>query len=399
VTIGHDVGVDLYGPAMAGGGGRVALAWTGAGADLGVAVGSPGSLGRAGKVRGARMGCEGPLVAVGARGHVTVAWQAARPSRRPAPCSLFAARRGPRTKRFGAPQLVSTPGALVRMPVLAVGPRGAAGASWTDGDSVQASIAPRGGHFGVPEEASSYEYPYDSAIAFDARDRATVFWAAGDGDDDTVLRAARRPARGRFGEPRTVATPPPGFRGFAFFGWQAAVDPSGAAIALWKTAAADQGQVIARTGGSLDALQVLAEDDAAADSHVAGPRLAVAPNGTALAAWVRYDRRSRIVQAAVRPPGGVFGPATSVSASAEGNLVPAVAIDDAGRGVVAWPSGNDVAAATLEPALGFGAPRTLSRPGVGPGLPAAAVDGAGHSVVGWETPRGVQAAVFSSEAP
>jgi hypothetical protein len=305
-------------------------------------------------------------------------------------CSLVASR-GAASGRFGPPRQVSIAGQPVNEPALAVGPGGTAAAIWSDDDYVHASIAPPGGQFGVPENASRYEYSFYSAIGFDAHDLPTAVWSAGDERDSAALRFARRSPRGGFRAPRTLATGPPDFVGFPFFGWHAVAVAGERPLAAWESEA-DSGntQIGAYSGG---VPQLLTTETPQANG-VYLPVLAASQNGMALAAWTHTRGQSRSVEVSIRPPGGAFGPVTQVSDSGETAGSPAVAIDDQGRGVVAWNSGQGVRAVTLQAGSGFEPARTLSLPDE-VRYPTAAVDRRGHAVVAWETASVTRAAIFT----
>ena len=78
-------------------------------------------------------------------------------------------------------------------------------------------------------------------------------------------------------------------------------------------------------------------------STATDPTLAVAPSGAAVAAWMQYEESHVVVHAALRPPGGRFGPAQRLSGltSRAGQLVRA-AVDDQGTAVLTWLEAGDL---------------------------------------------------------
>jgi hypothetical protein len=137
------------------------------------------------------------------------------------------------------------------------------------------------------------------------------------------------------------------------------------------------------------------------------PRLAVDGGGTAVIAWRRVAAGGDRIQAALRPPGGPAGPAVDLSPAGSGGAEPSVAVDAAGRAVVAWrrADGSDprVQVATRDPGNGFAAAVDVSARGAVVDDPAVALDGAGNGVVAWRRAAGaddiVQMAGLDDAAP
>jgi len=112
--------------------------------------------------------------------------------------------------------------------------------------------------------------------------------------------------------------------------------------------------------------------------------VAVAPDGTTVAAWARLSGGGLVVEAARRRPGGTFGPVLPLGAG----RMPQVGIDGAGNATVAWEAATapvGVAAARLPAAAAaFEATQTLSSPGVRASRPAIGVGSGGTAVVLFE---------------
>lgn len=373
--------------ALAGGGGSLALVWEDRARRLHVRVRSRGGAIRTTTLR-RRASCDRPHVAVGPRGDVAVAWQQLY-SGSPSRCSLLATTAA-RGRGFRPTQLVSTPGEQAIRPSLAVGAGGTTALSWLGDDYIQAAVAPRGSGFGPDENASRFEHAYYVATGVDSQDRAVVVWPAG--YHDGKLRRARRAKRGGFSAPRTIVSSSPGLFDYTFFDLTASFDAAGRSVVLWNPIREDGSEDILALAGSHR--QVLEANTRAGGLDFAS--LAVAPNGTALAVWPVNINGQNAFHAALRPPGGTFGPVFVVP-GAEGVIGSvAAAIDNTGMGVIAWWNFG-VRAVTILPGGQIGPPRQLAESSGG--APGTAVDGAGRAVVAWHTDNVVQMATFTAGTP
>lgn len=118
---------------------------------------------------------------------------------------------------------------------------------------------------------------------------------------------------------------------------------------------------------------------------VFGPRVAVGPDGTAVAAWTTRAE----LRVAVAPPGLPFGRVQVVLRTRASVLLGGVGVTATGRAVVAWRRGNAggwvVQAAVRAPGRGFGSAHTL---GDSQYPPAVSVSPSGTVLVTWlTTPR------------
>ena len=118
------------------------------------------------------------------------------------------------------------------------------------------------------------------------------------------------------------------------------------------------------------------------------PVVAVAPDGTTVAAWSRASGTTSVVEAARRRPGQGFGTPVLLGADASD---PQVGIDAAGNATVAWEQEDaGVRAARLPAATGFEGAATVVPGGTGPRLAV----GAGGTAVALASVGGVlQAAI------
>lgn len=115
--------------------------------------------------------------------------------------------------------------------------------------------------------------------------------------------------------------------------------------------------------------------DLRADGVSAGSTVAAAgPDGTAVVAWLRAGN----VEAAVKPPGGAFGPVKTLGAGTQ----PKLAVADSGDVVVAWDAGDDVAMAERPPGGQFG-DATIAVDQTGVDQLAVAFGGTGRLLIAW----------------
>jgi PKD domain len=127
------------------------------------------------------------------------------------------------------------------------------------------------------------------------------------------------------------------------------------------------------------------DDLAAADPpnvDAGAPALAVAPDGTALVAFVGADRR---VAVAIAPPGAPFGAPVPVSPPGQIAFGPAMAVDRAGNATLAWYDVPDKSIQTRSrPAGGdWGATDTLQPAGAAFDGPSLAVAANGAAAIAW----------------
>lgn len=121
------------------------------------------------------------------------------------------------------------------------------------------------------------------------------------------------------------------------------------------------------------------------------PSIAVAPDGTAYAAFQRFDGANLRVAVAIRVPGGGFGAAQDLSPAGKDSFSPALAVDRQGNATVAWLQGPDFTIqARLKPTGGdFTAPTTVSATGVTT-APAVAAGDNGAAAITWGRNTGGQ---------
>lgn len=117
------------------------------------------------------------------------------------------------------------------------------------------------------------------------------------------------------------------------------------------------------------------------------PDVAIDPHGDAVAVW--RDGETETVDAAVRPSGGEWQAPVEVSAPGE-NEKPVVAVDGAGRAIVAWEREED-GESVIQAAVGsladsvWDAPTVLSPSGQDSANPQVAIDAEGQAQVVWQS--------------
>ncbi|MFI4993423.1 MAG: choice-of-anchor Q domain-containing protein [Solirubrobacterales bacterium] len=187
---------------------------------------------------------------------------------------------------------------------------------------------------------------------------------------------------------------------------QVAVDAAGDAVAVW-----------ARSNGSNDVVQAAIKPAggvwgspatlSAAGEEASEAQIAVTPAGDVTVVWRRFDGSNYVVQAAVKPAGKAWGKPATLSGTGEEASEPQVAVDAAGDGTVVWrrSDGSDnLVQAAVRPADGsWGSPVSLSEAGENASEPRLAAGAAGDAIAVWTRYDGsdnlVQAAVKPAGEP
>ena len=214
-------------------------------------------------------------------------------------------------------------------------------------------------------------------VALDAAGNALVVWYRWSGQV-SVVQAAEHRAGGTWGAPRNLSPP-----GSAAYYPQLAVNAAGDAVAVWvgsSETGANVVQAAARSGGGAWGR---AEDLAAGND----PRVALAPDGTAVAVWERFDGATSVVQAAIRPPGWPWSAPRDLSAPGAYAAYQQVALDHHGNAVAVWRRFDGanwiVQAAAYPSGGGWSAPQSLSAPGQDAEAPQVALDRYGNAIAVW----------------
>jgi hypothetical protein len=241
---------------------------------------------------------------------------------------------------FGAPVNLSAVGESASSPQIAIAPDGAATAVWFffKGTASRIQVATRqpGGSFSAPVNlgATGESEPYPQ-IAVGPNGAATVVWSAYLGGSSTLIRSATRPPGGSFTPPVSLSAP-----GRNAFSPQVAIAADGTATAVWQGFNGTNRLVRAATrppGGNFGA----AVDLSAFGQNATSPQIEFARDGTSTVVWQRTDGRNWRVQAATRPPGGLFGAAVDLSAPGRNAYGPQVSVAPNGTATAIWHRNND----------------------------------------------------------
>lgn len=274
----------------------------------------------------------------------------------------------PANGSFGPAEDLSAAGGIASGTQVAIEPDGTATAVWqlwADSKSwIQAAIRPPGGGFGAavdltpPAEGHQANFPQVAAGA----GGTTAVWLH-DFGVSSVVEAATRPPGGAFGSPVELSA-----QGRHAGRPQVAVDPSGAAVAVWFWPEDDGHNTIQAAirppGGAFGSPVRLSAPGESADR----PQVSMAPDGTATAIWYRWSGSEQVVQASTRPPNGVFGGPVDLSAPGQDAVDPQVAIGPDGSAIAVWRRGS-VGNLTIQSASTV---RPSPPPAAGPSPPPAA---------------------------
>jgi hypothetical protein len=227
-------------------------------------------------------------------------------------------------------------------------------------------------------------------VAVDPQGTTIATWTHRSGTSQ-IVQAAVRPPGGAFGPPQDLGTvEPESFLGILAPTPDVAVDAHGNAVVVWghPLAATTVIQAAVRpAGGSFGPPVDLSDGsrDASAD-----PRLGMSADGTATAVWTWNNGSHTVVQAATRPPSGAFPPvgaAATLSDTAQNAKDARVAVDANGDTAVMWTRSNatnDIAQARVRPAGGaFAGVVNLSATGQDATDPEVAIDPAGRTTAIW----------------
>jgi hypothetical protein len=147
---------------------------------------------------------------------------------------------------------------------------------------------------------------YEPQIAQDSSNNSLMVWTRSDGTN-LRIQAKLRAADGTWGLTTTISQ-----SGRDAFEPQLAIDPSGNAIAVWTQFDGANGRVHAAfrpAGGSFGGDQTISPGGGTASA----PQISIDSNGKAVAVWYRFEGATDRIQAAVRPVGGTFGAAVTLS--------------------------------------------------------------------------------------
>jgi hypothetical protein len=326
---------------------------------------------------------EQPDVAVDAHGNATAVWLSAVGAER----RVQAAYR-PAGGSFGAIQTLSQAGAEADDPRVSIDGQGDAVAVWSLASGgqaeVQAATATPGGAFGT---ALSLSGPSAVAsvpqVALDDHGNALAVWDGWDGSHIRI-EASLRPAGGSFGAPQLIS--PPSYNADTP---QVAFDSAGDALAVWRFDGSPASTVQAAfraPGAEFGPVQAVS---APSPEPAQAPQVAFDGEGHGVVAWQQSDGSELRVDAAVRTPGptGQFGAPSTLDPGGQEAYEPRVAGDGLSGTIVSWQTFNGISSsvqAAVRPDGGSFAPATtISAPGALEGAPEVGIDAQGDALAVW----------------
>jgi hypothetical protein len=302
---------------------------------------------------GARAQLDGPELAVTGDGRAIAVWTGAGGAGSALQVSAYTPGAG-----WTAPITLSATGELASEPTVAVDDAGDAVVAWRRAIAggkgvVRAAI----GAISRPAATGATARAFFAAardlspagqdatgpdVDLDETGAAAAVWTRVQGTGDTGLIQAATAAPGAgFGPPRTISS------GKGANGPRVGVDAVGGTVAVWgvdrgSSPSVVQGALLA-AGGAWTAPRDLSRPDRTDPlNEPGGARLAVAPNGEAIAVWARDDGEMVGFEAAVRPPGGGLGSQHAITGrgSDTDSTAPDVAIGASGEAVAVWEAGG-----------------------------------------------------------
>ena len=270
-----------------------------------------------------------PRVASDGAGNVVAVWR----ELNDAGASVLAASRSP-DGAWSRAQRISQLAPQTERPAVAMDRLGNAVAvwhSWVGGDSiVQAAVRPAGGDWSASETLSAAGQPaFGADVALEAG-RATVVWAAVDGQLSVVQSRTREIGAANWAPIETVSGPTS-----SAYSPRVAMDDQGGAIAVWRWSRGGYFIIQAATkptGGIWSA----AQDLTAPGEHSGPPQVEMDASGAAVAAWLRPTGANTMAQVSYRQAGGAWEPARNLSHRGRNAGTVAVAMNRAGDAIVAW---------------------------------------------------------------
>ncbi|HEY0280073.1 MAG TPA: hypothetical protein VGC32_17555 [Solirubrobacterales bacterium] len=250
-----------------------------------------------------------------------------------------------------------------------------------------AIVAAAGGWARLPEVPHSGEASAPR-VASDATGRVTVVWEQPGPRGSTIDVATRVPG-GDWSAPQRLSRP--GQRAEAP---HLAVDPAGAAVAVWRRD--DGAHLIVQAAVRRDASAPWSApvDLSAKGENAGSPAVAIDPDGEAVAAWQRFDGSHHIVQVSARPADGRWAPPIDLSARGRNAAEVRVALSSKGEAIAIWERFDGVVeriqASTRAAAGGWSAPENLTGLPGSAHYPRLAIDPDGLARAVWEgyAPRG-----------
>jgi hypothetical protein len=348
----------------------------------------------------------GPQVAVDPQGNAVAVWIRFSGTHEVVQSAVRPAANGV----WQAPVDVSVTGADAASPQVAVDPQGNAVAVWTrfNGPNfiVQGAVRPAGsGVWQTPVDLSAVGgNALSPQVAVDPHGNAVAVWSRSNGANEIVQGAVRPAASGLWQTPVDLSAV-----GGNALSPQVAVDPQGNAVAIWERSNGTNFIVQGAVRPAADGLWQAPVDLSAAGQDGRAARVALDPQGNAVAVWHRSNGANTIVQGAVRPAAdGLWQTPVDLSAAGGDAQEPGVSLDPQGNAVAVWRrynGTNDIVQGAVRAAASgaWQAPVDLSPAGLSAFGPEVALDPQGNAVAVWYRNIGantiVQGAGYDAAGP
>jgi PKD domain len=309
---------------------------------------------------------------------------------------------------FGSPQTLSPAGYEAREPRVAMNGSGEAVLVWSLAsgltEKLQASSAAPGGTFGAPVDLTGFSTVASvPRVALDSHGDAIAVWDGWDGSNIRIEDAIR-PAGASFGSSRLLS--PSGSNADTP---RVTFDAAGNALAVWRfdgsPASTVQGDY-RPAGGEFDAPQTVS---ASSSQPAQAPQVAFDGQGDGVVAWQQSDGSELRVDASVRSPGsaGTFATQSTLDPGGQEAYEPQIAGDGLSGTIVSWKTFNGIANSTqaaVRPAGGSFAPAaTVSATGPQESTPEVGIDAQGNGIAVWSRSNGpnylLEAAGYDGAGP
>jgi hypothetical protein len=309
---------------------------------------------------------------------------------------------------FGAPQTLSAAGYEAREPRVAMNAAGEAVIVWSLGsglsEEAQASSAAPGGIFGAAQDLTGFTGVASlPQVTLDSHGDAIAVWEGWDGSKIRIQEASRA-ADASFGAPEFLS--PAGENAGTP---QIAFDSSGDALAVWRfdgsPASTIQGDY-RPVGGEFAASQTVSVSSSA---PAQAPQVAFDAQGEGVLAWQQSDGSEPRIYTSVRTPGssGSFDAPGTVDPGGQEAYEPSVAGDGLSGTIVSWKTFNGATNSTqaaVRPAGGsFGPASTVSATGPQESTPRVGIDAQGNGIAVWSRSSGpdylLEAAGYDAAGP
>jgi hypothetical protein len=318
------------------------------------------------------VGVESPRVAIDAAGDAVVVWEDHAPDQQ----TVKSAMRSPdgtwsRQRELG----------IGIEPAVALDPSGRAVVVWAGSRGIEAAVGAAGGGWSKRAVVSPELFSTGPEVALDEAGEAIAIWHGADPRHSIVQVATLKPGRSWSAGRKLSAG------GRNAVAPQIAVDPAGAAVAVWRGRDGKRSIVEAATRTAAGAWSGPAALSKAGENSVE-PAVAIDPSGAAVAIWKRFDGAHAIIQSASRAAGARWSQPVDLSRPGRNAEEPEVAIDPAGEAVAVWERFDGrwdrIQSASRRPGGSWSKPTDLSGPGRSSHEPQAVVDPAGEAVAVWE---------------